>query len=798
MVAANRDDDSITVFDVDVIDGAPTVTKVETLSTGTGSDPWQVVVDGCSQRAYAVLREAQKVVEIESLESDPVLAREVSVGSEPTGLALSPDNTRLFVANWVEGTVSVIDTATMTVTDTVDLNATLAATGLLGSVTARPALAHPRSVAVTADGARVLVTEWFGQRTEAELANGSNADTSKKGLLYSIDTTTLVATTIDLPNVADSGFPNHLNQTTGCFPNQVGTVAVNGGFAYVTSTCASPEGPLGVVTVPGVCTMDSQCGLGGTCNVNTGACNANNTNVKTTTHPALTIVDLADGSATTTLLDREFEDLGGNPKRMPLLPSDVAVFDDRLYVLAQGTDAVFKVEVSGKSVTSVGSTSTKPFINVRPAGDMGGIRIPNGLAVGHVVANDFAFSNNEGAMDVSTIDLGTEEATAVTTSVVLPSGEELERLEGERFFVTGLGRWSLGGEGWGSCAACHIDGLSDNVTWYFARGPRQSTSLDGSYSKTDPTDQRVFNWTGIFDEMADFELNTRGVSGGLGAIVNPADTRINLTAESPPQQGLQGSTADVADPMGTSPHPHSVLPDWNRITTYAQGVRPPKRPVGLNQAQVDAGRTLFTSTSQGNCVGCHSGSKWTISTVFYEPGDTPNAATASAAPTSLSNVDWNVNLDGFPAALFPSDLTTANSSRMRFGAPPGAEQLQCILRPVGTFNVAPAAVGVAELRQDMTTLAQGGAATGRGYNPPSLLGMQVGAPFFHAGQARTLEEVLDAVFVGHHQSAIASTFSPTDAQKAELVQFLLSIDTETDVVAVPAKGATGGDLCFYP
>jgi cytochrome c peroxidase len=135
---------------------------------------------------------------------------------------------------------------------------------------------------------------------------------------------------------------------------------------------------------------------------------------------------------------------------------------------------------------------------------------------------------------------------------------------------------------------------------------------------------------------------------------------------------------------------------------------------------------------------------------------------------------------------------------MRFGAPPGAEQLQCILRPVGTFNVAPAAVGVAELRQDMTTLAQGGAATGRGYNPPSLLGMQVGAPFFHAGQARTLEEVLDAVFVGHHQSAIASTFSPTDAQKAELVQFLLSIDTETDVVAVPAKGATGGDLCFYP
>ena len=65
---------------------------------------------------------------------------------------------------------------------------------------------------------------------------------------------------------------------------------------------------------------------------------------------------------------------------------------------------------------------------------------------------------------------------------------------------------ALAGAGWGSCAACHIDGLTDNVTWYFARGPRQSTSLDGSFDSANGDDQRIFNWTAIFDEVADFDL----------------------------------------------------------------------------------------------------------------------------------------------------------------------------------------------------------------------------------------------------------------------------------------------------
>lgn len=160
-----------------------------------------------------------------------------------------------------------------------------------------------------------------------------------------------------------------------------------------------------------------------------------------------------------------------------------------------------------------------------------------------------------------------------------------------------------------------MDGLTDNVTWYFARGPRQSTSLDGSFSSKDPADQRVFNWTAVFDELADFEGNTRGVSGGVGAIVSvasspPANTdRIDTGVIAPPQQGLQGSSADTADPAGVGPGPHGVLTDWNEITEYIKSLRSPRRPTTLVAADVTAGKDLFGNPAKGDCAGCHGGAK---------------------------------------------------------------------------------------------------------------------------------------------------------------------------------------------
>ena len=256
-----------------------------------------------------------------------------------------------------------------------------------------------------------------------------------------------------------------------------------------------------------------------------------------------------------------------------------------------------------------------------------------------------------------------------------------------------------------------------------------------------------------------------------------------------------------------SGHPHSVIPDWLDITAWVKAIRSPRKPSNLVQADVDAGKALFSGAGQAHCDGCHSGPKWTISKRFYTPGDVPNTATADANPLSLSNITWKVALNGFLPTLFPA---TTNQF-MRSGAPPAFEQIQCVLRPVGTIKLTagvPAGVSstgltgvnVLELRQDMTTPAQGAGAGGNdftvGFNPPSLLGLQVGAPYLHAGNARTLEEVLDDTLFHSHHAALNVNFVPTATQIPQLVAYLLSIDEDEPVLTPPAKGAAGGALCF--
>jgi YVTN family beta-propeller protein len=886
LVVVNRDVGTVTVMSVAVdVGGEPVMTEVAELPVG--NEPWQVVVDACGANAYVVLRQDQKVVAIHGIDTaTPTVGASAATGSEPTSLSLTPNNTLLYVSNWVDGSLTVVDPQTMTVTSTIDLNATLAATGLLGPdvmAAPRPALAHPRGIAVTNNGdtsdtdETVYVTEWYALRTEPESLTPAPTPTSPpvsdvnwEGLLYSVPVATGEPSTIMLPPVQDTGFLDANGNQTGCFPNQVASVTLDGnGFAYVTSTCASPAGPTGVFQkgacsvdsectaaigssangAPGSCvngacilecTMDSTCGVGsnmGACGPN-GACAPLLSNAKTTTHPAVSVVTLSSGAAATTLLDTLFTTpadiapvggatMGVASTRMPLLPVDIDFKGTGFaYVASQGADALFRLTISNGTFTEVGS-STDTFIDVRTAADSS-IHLPIGVAVSQNAA--FAYVANDAGRNVEAIDLNHQAVAQetgsdfrVTQSTAAPTGAALSVLDGKRAFTTGLGRWSLNGAAWGSCAACHYDGLSDGVTWYFARGPRQSVSLDGTFNKADPTDQRILNWTGIFDEVADFEGNVRGISGGVGAIVatvsSPpvASDRVNLFNFTPNQQGLEGSSTDIANPNSTTTG-HSVLTsvNWADITNYVAQIRSPRAvsanaPNAFSPAQIAAGRTLFGS-SQGNCVACHSGPKWTISEVFYTPGDVPNDAYPGTGASSLSETSWDANLNGFPPTLFPSTVANAETD-MRSGLPPTFEQLQCGLRPVGTIvanaaggvptGVSPAAVGVVEVRQDMKTGAQGAGNVNasdftQGYNPPSLLGLQVGAPYFHAGNARSLEEAFTTTFQGHFQTAVAEVFSPSAAETEELIAYLLSIDGSTAPLSIPPVGASGGSICHYP
>ncbi|HKU41711.1 MAG TPA: hypothetical protein VJR89_26320, partial [Polyangiales bacterium] len=631
-------------------------------------------------------------------------------------------------------------------------------------------------------------------------------------------------TTIKLSALGDMGFRDDKNNRAGCHPNQLQSIAINNGFAYVLSVCASPKGPLGVKVTTTPCTDVAECtGLVEPACVAPFGGAPNNVcvdvaSVKTTTAPVLSVFDTRTGTeldsgpvSLNARFDALFDSsqLEAAKQRFPLFANEVVFVSGATvgYVTANGSDAVFRFQTDPASgaIASVGAT-TNPFIDLNPAGiaaDKAG-KNPIGMAIGHT-HKKVALAANEVSRNVSALDFNTQtvaggvmQARVVSTTSLPLAGSDADRvLRGKRFFNTGTGRWSLRGQGWGACQSCHADGLTDNVTWYFARGPRQSTSLDGSFASTHPDDQRIFNWTAINDEVADFELNTRGVSGGVGAIVSsvsaPPQTSDRIDFQGLGHAALVGTARLAADPQ--NPLQLAAAPkldDWGDIERYMQSIRSPRAPTNLDKAKIEAGRELFNE--QAKCQGCHGGEKWTVSRRFYTPSATTNTA-LNTAPLTLS-VD-------FPVALLPARVANNQTLRFASGNVAAFDTILCVLRAVGTFNVAEEDVGIAELRADMTTRAQGDgnpAGEGRGYNVPSLLGVSVGAPYLHAGGARTLESLFSDVFALHHQALSANFLTESDPQAradliAALVQYLLSIDEQTAYPSLPGTGASGGSLC---
>merc|ERR1711916_356027 len=110
--------------------------------------------------------------------------------------------------------------------------------------------------------------------------------------------------------------------------------------------------------------------------------------------------------------------------------------------------------------------------------------------------------------------------------------------------------------------------------------------------------------------------------------------------------------------------------------------------------------------------------------------------------------------------------------------------------------------GIAELRQDMSTLAMGGGidGNGRGYNSPSLSGVAAGAPYLHGGNARTLEALFSETFSDHFRALSANLFTESDADVRAanvnaLIFYLMSIDEDENTFTIPNAGAEGGQIC---
>jgi cytochrome c peroxidase len=755
VVSVNPGEDKLSVISV------ATDTVASTVSFPAGSQPVAVVMAADKTSAYVVLRKARKLVRVTGLNTlapaqDPTF--NIAVGSEPTGVALSPNGSLAVVAQFGETFASVVDTLTGAVTQVE-----------LGGV--------QRTVTISNNGDNLDADEFAYVPLFFGKGSGNPADeptdAARTGVVQEISLASLtVHRTLFLNPIAVTGVKDGQGNDTGCSPNQLYSAVLAGQGTvhklYVPNICASPKGPVfaltnvfAVVSVLDLDTGTEDTGPTGTAVLQTlvAAQSGGSTTASFVGDPVA--MDFRNNTGIAYLLSRA----GGMLQRM--VYNDAAALPIQLGTPAGG-------------FSQVGMTG----------------EIPQGVVVGHTVTK--AYVVNEVSHDVSVIDLAllSEKTPRVSTAALPTAGTDPDDIRlGKKFFFTGQGRWSK--QGVSSCASCHPDGNADGMTWVFGAGPRQTIALDAMFDHANPgTDQRVLNWTGIFDEMHDFEGNVRGTQGGKGAITDSAtDAPIDLAAgrsldgvNTTRNDNLSGSTKQVVATLSAPNHT-----EWDKLNRWVQaGVHTNHAPTALDPSAVTRGRTLFEAN---NCTFCHAGPKWTVSQVPYVPSQAANGSAAFALPDGGTAAPTGFRTQAFSAGslMHPVNTETLKVSVEVFGLPDGGalkvgpERIGCVVREVGTFDVG----GLQELKADGTQ-GQGG----KGFNPPSLLGLATSAPYLHNGALTDLHHLFEDTYAKHHQT-FSSLFltnggaggtDPSElGQVDDLVQFLLSIDETTAPEPVPSN-----------
>jgi YVTN family beta-propeller protein len=576
----NPDNNSVSIINV----RADANVKVAELRVGrepqnialSPDDRWAVVSNSVSGTVSVISTRLRRVVET------------IRVGTEPYGLAFTPNGDKLYVANATSNNVSVIDTKHWRIDRTI---------GNVGL--------QPRGIAITNDGdaqdndEKVYVTQLFAVQRPGTVIG---ADDYKEGRVTVISTRNdRVLREIVLNPMADVGFnsngsalkriPTTTLVSTGAFPNFLNAVVIKGDKAYLPNNAASPDGPVRF-------------------NVNVQA--------------FLSVIDTdtdregeVGGQKQTINMNRgiQFEPTSAN-KLFLGVPWHIAFARNSNvgYVVAQAANIVVKVVLDNNGT---------PTINApKQAGDPGNIvRIKVGQNPRGIVLNstdDRAYVMNEVSRDVTIINLETNTVKSVVKAAALPQAGTLEAKVqiGKAIFhsSTGVDLPELGpegvigqrlsSEGWSGCISCHAFGTTDAVVWIFGAGPRRSVHLNGTFNPRNPEDQKILNYSAIFDEVQDFEANIRGVSGGLGLITLADGVTQDPTLNAFPlantgrSKGLDALNEYVAR-IRTPISPFSRVPRWT--------------PLGR---EIALGREIF---EQMGCVNCHSGAGWSSARRDYTP-----------------------------------------------------------------------------------------------------------------------------------------------------------------------------------
>ena len=812
VVNANTDTGTVSLFEVG---GDGTLTKLSEVRVG--DEPRSVAFVPNKPLVY-VANTVSGTLSV--LNTDDGTITTVDVGTEPWAVVASPNGSFVAVANANDNTVQVIDTET---------NQTIATTAVGRS---------PRALAITNDGDAddrdelLYVPSFFARPREgftppssaglggtaaAPFPAGSTGqpvvgegifDDSREGTVDVVSTDTWqVVSTVVLAPLADTGFnfargafvsavANDTPRTifadgatdpmaaipAGAFPNLLQSIAIFDGRGFVPNSGASPEPPLrfnlnvqSLVSVFDVATNQELTAQ--TFNMNRGI-----------------NFDVPAG-----LLEAQVRD--NTDRLFPSAPVDIDCSEatGKCWVVSQGSAFIVRMDFDGtgkptiNAPTAAGPFATSPVVRILTIDPMNATssgRNPRGIALN--VDGTRGYVSCPTTRDVIVADLVGNTVLQRVRSAELPTDLlELSVLRGKIDFFTARPFWS--DRGWGGCWSCHPDGRTDNVTWSFEAGPRQTIPLDGTFSNIHGLgDQRLLNWTAVRDENPDFELNTRGIFGGRGFIVTNTDVNSDgITPDSDPNVRNYGPASSFR-----------ALQQDDITNWIALAVRGPIAPKSTS-ASVTRGRDIFGGAAPGgaNCVACHSGDKWTTSRVTYDQAD---VNPVPGVDTGIVNVadPLSVFLNGFNSA--------AGAGRAcEVPAPPGATERLRIAHQVGTFTAA----NPIEVRHGAISPVNGMApdivlnpAFGAdGFNTPSLIGVFDSAPYFRAGQAATLEEAFgigtDPNFlpaaVVHWQAGTGGVANILDSDATavtDLIAFLRTIDDTT--TPFPAADLAPNDPVF--
>lgn len=767
VVVANRMANSVSIIQVKNNKGKDISNKIAEIPVG--EEPRCVAVHPSDRAAYVAnaISGTVSVVDLNRHE----LVTELTVGTEPRGCALTPDGSFLYVANLTEGTVSIIDTSH-------PLNPVVSANKVqVGG--------RPWGIAITDKGTgnisddTVFVTEFFAELNPNFSdptfdGNGEARDQGKQGVVqaFPAGNGNPPITKITLSPLANSGFkanrispnnfcgaaahslifcpdPNNINDPInmadpqGVYPNQLTSGLIRGNRLYLPNIGPQPEPPemFNVNVQALVYSVD-----------------VNALNEVTAEHVNLNNQIKVETAQPPPSLDRTF----GND----LVAIDGDAAGDKFLIVSRGGNQIFRATLDASGQLDI-LNAAKTRVDCRlQTGNL-----PTGVAMRKDGTR--AYADNDVNFSVTSLDTDnclTLQLDISSSDPPAPGSVEHMSLVGNLAFFTALGIPDNGFQGtdirdiiprnfrdkqsrdaWSSCGSCHNDGLSDGVTWIFGTGPRRTIPLDGLFSKQDPEDQRIINWSAIRDSNTDFNNNSRNVQNGCGFasdIFDPGNcfNKVNNSMNTIANPAIydHGITQGGSDAL-----------DAQTLWIFT-AVRP------LHQPQPAAGSADAAALTRGGevfgmfCASCHGGAKWTKSQIFHRTN--PGAIAQNGAP-----VDPGVSAT---ANEFKSFTCTGASSSLTFN----------YLEKIGTFDPA----DPIEIRDNATAAIALGT---DGINPPSLLSINFHAPYLHRGQAQTLADV----FPLHGLGPQGTTFPPTTtiantltaAQQSDLLVFLKSIDGTT-------------------